>query len=117
MRSHPCIKPMGGNLALFLLWTFQQMQDAIQQRSSTPKQKLNLSCTCLDKKVEHNLHFSISLSFIEQHFKGGEMSTGQIPALVSVYGRKAVTQGSLFCSQEEGVCLQKKNNNNQANKT
>lgn len=32
------------------------------------------------------------------------MSIGQIPMLISVYGMKAITQASLFCSQEEGFC-------------
>lgn len=35
------------------------------------------------------------------------MSIGRIPVLISVYRMKAITQASLFCSQEEGFCLQK----------
>lgn len=36
------------------------------------------------------------------------MSIGQIPVVISVYCTKAITQASLFCSQEEGFCLKKK---------
>jgi len=35
------------------------------------------------------------------------MSIGQIPVLISVYCTKAITQASLFRSQEEGFCLQR----------
>lgn len=36
------------------------------------------------------------------------MSIGLIPALISVHCRKAVTQASLLCFQEECFCLQEK---------
>lgn len=36
------------------------------------------------------------------------MSIVQISVLISVYCMKAITQASLFCSQEEGFCLKKK---------